>query len=286
MKLRTRLFIWVGGLFAIAFGASFVLEDHVTRKSLEKSYDDLLVQLQKRNEKRRLSIEEYLADLLWHIQGKVDAILRSVATLPLIQEGFQATPVHLEDGTWLDAASLMVTHKWIDYVQNVHNGKLLSEILIESDYLNRMRHFEISENLSLIAIQDLHDPDHWMGPYVGLPFQIHHFEERAGGSFDKPNETYFVIMTPESVVNYSHPENPRNLDLSINLIEPFLKWIELTGTPFFMEQIVGEIDAAKGYIEQNPDVFSKEHFEEVMRGAPPDPAHCYEEHYSREEVGQ
>ncbi|MCB1080994.1 MAG: hypothetical protein KDK69_04150, partial [Chlamydiia bacterium] len=61
MKLRYRLFIWVAGVFCIAFAASFFLENSMTRAQLKRAYQDLTEQLNTLNERKKNAIEDYLA---------------------------------------------------------------------------------------------------------------------------------------------------------------------------------------------------------------------------------
>ena len=140
MKLRYRLFIWVGSLFFLAFAASFYVEQQVTRTNLLKTRESLLQELYKANEQKRKSIESYVSDMLWKLQARIDSVLQGVASYKLVQKGFAPTPDNLADGTWLDAASLMITNQWLGFVQNISDNTTMSDIVVHSDELRNTLH--------------------------------------------------------------------------------------------------------------------------------------------------
>ena len=133
MSLRYRLFLWVAAIFTIAFVISFYWEEHATRKNLEVTYKKLLVQLDQMNQEKTDAIEDYLSDMLFKIQAEVDAVLLGVAKYQLIRNGFEPTKKNLLENNWLDSASLMITNKWIDFIQSTNEGSLMSEIIIDKD---------------------------------------------------------------------------------------------------------------------------------------------------------
>ena len=67
MSLRYRLFLWVAAIFTVAFVISLYWEEHATRKNLEVTYKELLVQLDQINQQKTDAIEDYLSDMLFKI---------------------------------------------------------------------------------------------------------------------------------------------------------------------------------------------------------------------------
>lgn len=268
MKLRYRLFIWVGILFFLAFTVSFFFEEHVTRTNLLKTRENLLQELYKVNEQKRKSIESYIADMLWKLQARIDSVLQGVASYNLVQRGFAPTSDNLADGTWLDAASLMITNQWLGFVQNVSDDTVMSDIIVHSDELTDTLHFPIQNNIHLVAMEDRLDSTKWTGPYIGVGFNLNTLDQYESTKPSKEtDQDYYVYFKPEAllridVTNKTFP----NIGLSVNLLEPFLKWIEIPYRSFYLQNFVKSVQEAQGLLKSNPDLIpTKEKWEENVK---------------------
>lgn len=256
MKLRYRLFLSVGILFALAFVISFYVEEHVTRANLNRTRESLLEELYKVNEKKRESIEAYIADMLWKIQARVDSVLQGIDQYQLVQKGFIPTPSNLETGTWLDSASLMVTNQWIGFIQNTNGNEPMSEIEIHSHELADTLHIPVSKEVHFIALRDQSDATLWHGPYIGINFDLKSWHK--DGSLPSKKEIqgdYFVIFSPQAILNFkATSKDKHSLSLSINLLEPFLKWIEVPSEMFFLQSFIDKINEVKKLLEESPEI--------------------------------
>lgn len=249
MKLRYRLFLWVGLLFVIAFVVSFYVEDRATRRSLNQTRQSLIDSLYEVNEKKRQSIEDYIADILWKIQAQVDAVLQGVARYGLVRKGFVPSESNVQEGTWLDAASLMVTNQWVGFIQNVSHDDLMSEIIVHTDELQDTYHFPLTSDIHTVAMRDHQNPSNWNGPYIGIPLSLN--AEQKDREVD---ESYFVLFTPKSIRDFQlEKKQTHSLDLSINLLEPFLKWMRVPSDTFFLDPFIQRIQTAQSYLKNNPN---------------------------------
>ncbi|MCB1109698.1 MAG: hypothetical protein KDK64_01855, partial [Chlamydiia bacterium] len=239
MSLRYRLFLWIAAVFTIAFVVSYYWEAHATRKNLKIVYQELLKQLDNFNKEKTQAIEEYLSDMLYKIQAEVDAVLLGVAKYQLVRNGFEPTIANLEKYNWLDSASLMITNRWIDFIQSTNEGSLMSEIIIDSNELNPSIHFPVNGLFHFVGIQRLEAPQRWEGPYIGIGLDIREKRE------SEDEEDYYVFFTPEQILNFYFDErDTQNLKLSIDLLEPFLKWLELPAEQFYLKGFIEKIYAA------------------------------------------
>ncbi|MGE0199133.1 MAG: adenylate/guanylate cyclase domain-containing protein [Simkaniaceae bacterium] len=253
MKLRYRLFIWVAGVFCIAFAASFFLENYMTRAQLKRAYQDLTEQLNTLNERKKNAIEDYLADMLYKIQAEVDAVLQGVAKYSLIRKGFTPTVENLKEANWLDAASLMITNKRIDFIQSLNEEALMSEIIIDRNTLNDILLFPVAEDFSLVAVKN--NQEEWEGPYVAVTVSISSLHGDVKSSSEKEaEENYFAFFSEQALLNFNSDANHPSLDLSINLLEPFLKWIEVPSKTYFLEEFLKNIKKSQSYLKSHPDV--------------------------------
>jgi len=262
MSLRYRLFLWIAAVFTIAFVTSYYWEERATRSSLEKTYQELLKRLDVLNEQKTKAIEDYLADMLYKIQAEVDAVLQGVAKYQLVRQGFEPTLSNLENNNWLDSSSLMITNKWVDFVQSINEEELMSEIIIGKNSLSNTLQFPIQEQVHFVAIQE--SEGKWLGPYIGIPLNISTFHQAEQQSKNL-GESYYVFFTPETILNFSlDVDTTKSLNLSINLLEPFLKWLELPTQNFFLKGFVDQIQGAQKFLQKNPQAIPNQEVWEGM----------------------
>jgi hypothetical protein len=252
MKLRYRLFLWVALVFSIVFFGSFFMEDHLTRLNLEKTYQTLLTKLDELNQEKTHAIENYLGDMLHQLQAEVDAVLQGVSKYPLVRRGFIPTIENLENDNWLDSASLMITNRWIDYVKSTNESSLMSEIIIDNSRLNDMLHFPMHDSFHFVAVKGLNNQSEWSSPLIGIVFDTGSLHGE-GDDPSNPDDKYYVYFTPENILNFKlEIDLKTSLDLSINLLEPFLKWVELPQDTFFLKSFLTKILSAQTFLKNNP----------------------------------
>lgn len=252
MKLRYRLFLWVALVFAVVFFASFYVENHLTQTDLEKTYQALMQELDMLNKEKTKAIEDYLGDMLYKLQAEVDAVLQGVSKYPLVRKGFTPTIQNFENKNWLDSASLMITNKWIDYVKSTNESGLMSEIIIDGNKLSDTLYFPVHDTFHLIAVRDLKNPNMWSSPFIGIVFDtgsLHGAEKDPSN----PDDKYYVYFTPETLLNFKvEIDLKTSLNLSINLLEPFLKWLELPEETFFLKDFLDQILSVQSFFKNNP----------------------------------
>lgn len=258
MKLRYRLFLWVALVFTIVFFASFYMEDRLTRINLEKTYQELMTKLDQLNDEKTKAIEAYLGDMLYKVQAEVDAVLQGVSKYPLVRKGFAPTPKNLENQNWLDSSSLMITNKWIDYVKSTNESVLMSEVIIDSNELSDTLHFPVHDQFHFIAIRSDHNREQWSTPLIGVVLDmgsLHGEENDLSNTADK----YYVYFTPETIINFKVDiDLTRSLNLSINLLEPFLKWLELPQETFFLKGFLDRLLSVQAFLKKNPTILPTE----------------------------
>ncbi|QVL57672.1 MAG: hypothetical protein KFB93_00940 [Simkaniaceae bacterium] len=257
MKLRYRLFLWVAIVFSITFIASFYMEDRLTRINLEKTYQELLKKLDELNQEKTKAIEEYLGNMLYKIQAEVDAVLQGVSKYRLVRKGFEPTTNNLENYNWIDSASLMVTNKWIDFIQSTNQGSLMSEVITDSNDLSDTIHFPFHDSFHYVAIRDPKDPNKWSQPFIGISLDMTTFHGDLES--EEQQESYFVFFKPQAILNFQiNADLSKSLNLSINLLEPFLKWLELPNETFYLKAFLDKILAAQKILKSSPSIIPNE----------------------------
>lgn len=277
MSLRYRLFLWVAIVFTVAFIISYYWEEHATRKSLNESYQALVKQLDQLNEEKTEAIEAYLANILYQIQAEVDAVLQGVSKFQSLRKGFEPSIDNLKNYNWLNSASLMVTNPWIDFIQSTTGKDLMSEIIVDSSDLSDALHFPVHEAFHFVALRSKKDPNKWEGPYIGISLDFHRENQ-------KPSQRYFVFFRPETIQNFfPGADLDKSLTLSINLLEPFLKWIEAPAQTFYLEGFIRKILTAQKLLEKSPSLIPNQKAWDTMipekvhsiQPDPEKPLHCF-----------
>lgn len=255
MRLRYRLFIWVGMLFALAFVISIFVEERVTQKSFNETRRELIKILYRVDEQKRRAIETYVADMLWKIQAQVDATLQGVNRYQQIKEGFAPSLQNLKNGTWLNSASLMITNQWIGFIQNINEGALASSIIVDDEELVDTYHFPGSSDFHFVAIRDSKNPDIWKGPYIGVILELQSLLEGVSSPpYQPPDDRYSVLFTPNAILNFKgNQEGLSDLRLSVNLLEPFLNWIQIPSETLFLDQFIKRIERTKAFLEKQTE---------------------------------
>ncbi len=259
MSLRTRLFIWIGTLFFLAFLSSFLVEQRVTANNFADTHDKIEKQVFAQYSKKREAIQGFLFEMLERTQAEIDALLQRIYDYPFIREGFAPDDSRTQSTSYLDVSSLMITNRWVDFIQSVNEGKLSSQIILDSSYLHSAKVFHVAEDFALVALHTA-DTDQTLGPFIAVPLQLQHYEPK---DFHPPYQknnlhgtaSYYVLFSPSGLrqLNLAHVEYP-SLLLSVNFLEPFLKWVEVVGAKSFVKEFIEKVALAKQKLDGNPSL--------------------------------
>ncbi len=252
MSLRMRLFVWVGSLFLIGFVSSVYVENYLTKKNLIRAEENLTEKVVAFNKVKLLHVEEFLAGRLGKEQAQINTVLGRVSEYEPVRNGFAPTINNAQNATWLNAASLMVTNQWLDFIQNINEGELASEITLNPPGLNQTLKFPIDENSAIFGVNE---DGKWNGPYLGIRLDVQLFSgENEVIPPKKPNSfEFYVLFKPETIRDFKVDEvKLKGLNLSINLLEPFLFWIEIPARREYIESFLNEIQEIGKKIKANP----------------------------------
>ncbi|NGX59276.1 MAG: Adenylate cyclase 2 [Chlamydiae bacterium] len=165
MKLRTRLFLWVGIIFFLAFGVSLVFEIYSTDKNLKRAEENLRVQIFSRSEEMRQDIERYLHILLSEDLARVDALLLRMSRDPKLGATLFLDAKDLDLVAPAHSAYLFKNDKWIDFIQTTKNGNLTS-LFIPIDFPMEIAHeVPINEKSSWVILEEDREIKR---PYIGV----------------------------------------------------------------------------------------------------------------------
>ncbi|MCH9614649.1 MAG: hypothetical protein SP1CHLAM54_13870 [Chlamydiia bacterium] len=248
MKLRTRLFLWVGTLFLIAFVASFYLEDYLTKTNLEKAEVSLEGKIMAQDEYKRRHLEEYLLTRLSYAQANIDGLLARIAETAYVRDGFAPTGVNKHVHTWLNTTSLRITDPWIDFVQNLIGSEVAALVIHNSDAMESVKYHIYDEDIAFAMVGD--DKTGLNGPYVGIRLEYDFSEIQPPMMIGNAAPAYYALFTPETIKTLETKNAIfTELDLSLNFLQPLLKWIEIPSRRSFIVEFLQRLNKAKALIE-------------------------------------
>ena len=160
MNLRFKIFLWIGGLFFLGFVVSQILEEHLTSKSLVEEEASLKSQILAQDEIRRQNIERYVRNNLDQEKEKITVLFSKIQNFPWLYARYAPSTYNAVNGTWLAAASLMDTNKWIDFIQNTNEGLLASQVVIDDVLTKEAIFLSISPDFGCIVTRNNGSKNH------------------------------------------------------------------------------------------------------------------------------
>ncbi|MDN3505643.1 MAG: adenylate/guanylate cyclase domain-containing protein [Simkaniaceae bacterium] len=163
--MRTRLFVWVGVIFLLAFGVSLFFENYLTDKNLTRAENALRKQIFTLNEERRQAVEKFLHVALSEDQAELDSLLLRISRDPDLGPKLFLDPKNLHAVSSANSARLFKNNKWIDFIQSTKGGELTS-LLVPIDFPMMLSHeVPIDEISSWIILDDDREIDR---PFIGI----------------------------------------------------------------------------------------------------------------------
>jgi class 3 adenylate cyclase len=278
MNLRFKIFFWIGGLFFIGFMTAQIFEELSTSKALIIEEKNLQKTIIDQDELRRQNIERYVKSILDQEKEKMTVLFSKIQDYPWLYSRFAPTNENAENGTWLQAASLIDSNKWIDFIQNTNEGLLASQIIIDENFSKDVLLIEINRDVKLCVTRSLNSNGGWDGPYIAIPYD---YEEVTYDTQVFPQEStvnpyqdngYHLLFKPQILMNL------KITDLNKRIAEANANW-EKSGISFkatsnyakIMKEMVSKIAVAQSYFKTNTKFYQdittetrKDYIEKVL----------------------
>lgn len=213
MKLRTRLFLWVGTLFFLAFGVSLLFEIYTTDRNLKEAAVDLREQLMAQGEKRRENIEKFLHVSLIEEQALIDALLLRLSRDTQLGNTLFLDPKEVEIEAPIHSAYLFRNKNWIDFIQTTKNGQLTS-LLIPIEFPMTPTHYiPIDEDFGWVVIDSDRQIDR---PMIGVRYNALLDDKDISVPLDQLLEMDWgltILFNPETLKNFKRPDSLEGKDL-------------------------------------------------------------------------
>lgn len=210
MRLRTRLFLWVGLIFFLASAVSLYFEIYSTDKNLKKAESALRQQILKLGEQKRQRIQEFLHVSLSEDQAQIDSLLLQIARDQNFGASLFLDPVNLKLLAPNHAAFIFKNDQWTDFIQTTKDNQLTS-LLIPIDYpMDTAHQAPIDEALSWIIFDQDRDFHH---PYIGVKLPIHPVHSKSLSTLIneeiEAQWTLTILFIPEALINFAPTAEPQ-----------------------------------------------------------------------------
>jgi class 3 adenylate cyclase/HAMP domain-containing protein len=251
MKLRTRLFIWIGSLFFLFAVISYLIESFLVYKHLQESEKSTRVEIKRQEEEVRSHFESFLGIVLADFQAEINAILYRLQEFSYLKakfiksKGFQS---------WSPSSLLLLENKWLGFIQNTFKKKLSSLLIPDPFAIDACEKKIIDDDLAWIHFHE-ESPDK---TYIGIRISSDEVKQVTPSLVDyevkqQPDEYYFynpkklLELNFDSRTSYSSKEA-----LSEEEIAQMQSYKAL-----FLKKIVKAKIYLKKYFEENPSSFEK-----------------------------
>jgi len=176
MKLRTRLFLWVGIIFFLAFGISLIFEIYSTDENLQEAEKNIRKQILSVSEKHRRHIEEFLHVSLSEDQAEIDSLLLSLARDPKFGASLFIDPPNLKLIAPAHSAFFYKNDQWIDFIQTTKENALTS-LMIPIDFPMLTAHkIPINDQISWVILDKDRQLDR---PFIGVKLKTNPQEKKS-----------------------------------------------------------------------------------------------------------
>lgn len=205
MKLRYRLFLWIGIIFLVAFTLSLFLENYITDKNVKNAEYGVRSKILGLHEETRQHLEEYLHVTLTEDQAKVDALLFRLAQNSHLTSMLFLDPKYLQIQAPTHSAYLFKNALWADFIQSTYHNQLTSLLIPLDSPLKTATRVEIDDTLSWVLLENDARIGH---PYLGVrlhPMKIHKDANLSLFIDDliESEEGLTVLFDPKQLLTYS-----------------------------------------------------------------------------------
>ncbi|MCI5051595.1 MAG: adenylate/guanylate cyclase domain-containing protein [Simkaniaceae bacterium] len=261
MNLRTKLFLLIGGIFVVVFLLTQALDQYLTSESFWKIESDVHRLLLSKAEKRAMSTDTYIKEVLdWEV-GEINLLLDKVRNVKWENDFFAPSDNNIDSRTWMASATFLDENKSLDLIQ-VTFGKEVSSLIILAEPPPRLaREIPVEgTDIKFCVAESEIELGKWEGPFVVIPFGLHKdftLKSRKPDitDIDKPLvENYNLLYSINAIVNADLQEFDRRMRQIPEYMVDMLFAVHTNAQYIhIMSELKNRIEKAQRYLKQNPD---------------------------------
>lgn len=164
------------------------------------------------SEKRQTDLQDFLASAIAEGEEKIDAILINLSSYTLQALRFGPTSANRQNGTWEEAADLLLEYKWLDFLQNTNEGKLTAALIPQQKVMAQVYRIPINDELCWIYSGDLKaHPKPYLGVRIPYALTVHVQSSDA----EIPEKVSGTIPEPYLLFEIEEMNQPQDIHLPI-----------------------------------------------------------------------
>ena len=169
MKLKTRIFSLVGGLFLGSFLISTVLEVFFSSDAARTSNNLMNENLKSYELKRQSDVSRYLKDRTDSIFATLSGALERTINVNFWNYYFMPSDFNVQTNHWLTSALFLMSNKFLDLIQTEINNQLSSQIILQLPPPDQIKAFDFINGMKLCVIDPQSKDENLIGPMIGIP---------------------------------------------------------------------------------------------------------------------
>jgi class 3 adenylate cyclase len=209
MKLKTRIFSLMGGLFLGSFVISTVLEIFFSRQAAINTNQILESTLENYETRRQEDVALYLKDKVQNTLANIEGILEKTNGAEFWNYYFSPADFNVRTNHWLTSSLFLTSNKMLDLIQTEINNKITSQIILDRPPPYIVYAYDLVDEVKLCVIDPQVPQVEIEGPYVAIPF-----EYEAQTPLDQTNEVSIEAKKKNPFSNYLifKPEQIKSFD--------------------------------------------------------------------------
>lgn len=269
MKLRTKIFLLIGGLFLISFLIAQTLEDYLSSRTVLKS--ELLIEskIRDHNSDKREAAEIYMQTQVEYAQAQTHALLERIKAMSYWTDAFRPTKYNLDTNTWLSAATLLTNNKRLDLIQNVNNEKLSSCLILDEPPPYHVLTLPFTKDIKLCVVDSQEPGKKLEGPFIGIPFPFNQYTSveknaiQSDVANSSPHMNFYLMYDPKFIMEYDYKKEEKKFKdyeknaMELHTTDTKLSYEQIRSLTVSLKSSLDKIKEAHEYLKKNPDLANK-----------------------------
>lgn len=266
MKLKTRIFALVGGLFLSSFFISTVLEIFFSRQAAINTTQILENTLNDYETQRQQDVSSYLNDKIFTILATLKGTLDRTNRAEFWNYYFSPSDFNIATNHWLTSSLFLMSNKMLDLIQTEINEKLTSRIMLDQPPPYLVHVFDFLDDMKLCVVDPRIMNKPVLGPYIGIPYNydVKVLPEVLGQTSGDQRgynggDVHYLMFSVDQVLNFDPVayDSRINRFLTKDLYNPNtpiypMNLIEINEMRKFLPQLKDQMVKLQNYLKANP----------------------------------
>ena len=265
MKLRTKIFLLLGGLFLASFVVAQVLEDLMSSRMVSKTEALIESKIRDHNNDKREAAEIYMRTQVEYAQAETEALIDRIKSMAYWTDAFRPTKFNLDTNTWLSAATLLINNKRLDLIQNINNEKLSSCLILDEPPPYHVLTLPFVDDLKLCVVDSQAPGKKLDGPYIGIPFPFNRYSTvvEADSESNAPQTNFYLLFDPEVILKFdpvkAHTrfKNYEENATVLHTTDTKLSFEQIHSLTISLESALRKMKKGQNYLKLHPELADK-----------------------------